>query len=118
MLEFAGSPKPYARVYEYDLGEPLPEEHNKYAAVTCFGSLGPGYAPPRCMDEFIRITKPGGYIIFNTRAETYPKQELKEKVDGLTNAGAWKLVDLSPIFRSYYFIEPDVKSQVYVFQVA
>ncbi len=78
MLKFAGSPKPYSRVYEHDLGEPLPEEDNSYAAVTCFGSLGPGHAPARCMDEFVRIAKPGGYIIFNTRAETYPEQELKK----------------------------------------
>jgi SAM-dependent methyltransferase len=118
MLEFAGTPKPYSRVYEHDLGETLPEEDNQYAAVTCFGSLGPGHAPPRCMDEFIRIAKPGGYIIFNTRAETYPKQELKEKVDALTHACVWTLVDKSPIFRSYYFIEPEITSQVYVFQVA
>ncbi|SLN73114.1 ubiquinone/menaquinone biosynthesis methyltransferase [Roseovarius albus] len=118
MLNFAGSPKPYTRVYEHDLGEPLPEEDNKFAAVTCFGSLGPGHAPPKCMDEFVRITKPGGHVIFNTRAETYSEQELKQKVDDLMNTGAWTLVDQSPIFRSYYFIEPDVTSQVYVFQVA
>lgn len=117
MLRFAGSPKPYARIYEHDLGEPLPEADDSYAAVTCFGSLGPGHAPPRCMHEFVRITRPGGHIIFNTRAETYPKQELRETVDALTDADAWKLVDQSPIFRSYYFIEPDVTSQVYVFQV-
>ena len=117
MLELAGTPKPYVRVYEHDLGEPLPEEDKKYAAVTCFGSLGPGHAPPRCLDEFVRITKTGGHVIFNTRAETYPEQELKEKVDSLTGAGIWTLVDQSPIFRSYYFIEPEVTSQVYVFQV-
>ena len=118
MLKFAGSPKPYSRVYEHDLGEPLPEEDNSFAAVTCFGSLGPGHAPARCMDEFVRIAKSGGFIIFNTRAETYPEQELKEKVDALTKSGAWVLVDQSPIFRSYYFIEPDVTSQVYVYRVA
>ncbi len=118
MLKYAGSPKPYERLYEHDLGDILPEENNTFTAVTCFGSLGPGHAPPSCMDEFVRITRPGGHIIFNTRAETYGEQELKQKVDALTKAGAWELVDQSPVFCSYYFIEPDVTSQVYVFKVA
>jgi SAM-dependent methyltransferase len=117
MLEYAKPQKSYQRLYEHDLGEVLPESDNSFAAVTCFGSLGPGHAPPKCMDEFVRITKPGGHIIFNTRAETYPEQELKQKVDELTKAGAWELVDQSPIFRSYYLIEPDVTSQVHVYKV-
>ena len=118
MLKYAGLPKSYERLYEHDLGDDLPEENNSFAAVTCFGSLGPGHAPPSCMDEFIRITRPGGHIIFNTRAETYPEQKLKQKVDALSESGAWELADQSPVFRSYYFIEPDVTSQVYVFKVA
>ena len=117
MLEYAKLQKAYKRLYEHDLGDVLPEADNSFAAVTCFGSLGPGHAPPKCMDEFVRITQPGGHIIFNTRAETYPEQELKKKDDGLTQAGAWELVDQSPVFRSYYLIEPDVTSQVYVYEV-
>ncbi len=117
MLKFAKTLTSYERLYEHDLGDRLPEEDNSFAAVTCFGSLGPGHAPPRCMEEFIRITRPGGHIIFNTRAETYLKQELKQKVEALSTSGAWETVDQSPIFRSYYFIEPEVTSQVYVFKV-
>jgi SAM-dependent methyltransferase len=118
MLELAGTLSAYQRLYEHDLGNCLPEEDNSYGAVTCFGSLGPGHAPPSCMDEFIRITRPGGHIIFNTRAETYPDQPLKEKVEELSALGLWNEVDRSPVFRSYYFIEPDVTAQVYVFKVS
>ena len=100
------------------MGERLPENDGAFAAVTCFGSLGPGHAPASCLDEFIRITRSGGHVIFNTRAETYPEQDLKTKIDELSASGARKLVDQTPIFRSYYLIEPDVTSQVYVFQVS
>ena len=91
MLQYVGTPKPYRNVYEHDLGHVLPEKDNSFAAVTCFGSLGPGHAPAKCMDEFIRITQPGGYVVFNTRAETYPEQELKQKVDNLTEKGAYQI---------------------------
>lgn len=117
MLDFAAPTRSYERLYEHDLGKRLPEEDNAFAAVTCFGSLGPGHAPPSCMDEFIRIAKPGGHIIFSTRAETYPEQDLKQKVEALSKSNAWKLVDQSSVFRTYYFIEPGITSQVYVFEV-
>ncbi len=118
MLKYAGDVAAYHKLYEHDLGERLPEDDGSFAAVTCFGSLGPGHAPASCLDEFIRITRSGGHVIFNTRAETYPEQDLKSKVEELSASGAWKLVDQTPVFRSYYLIEPDVTSQVYVFQVS
>jgi len=79
--------------------------------------VAPGHAPAKCMDEFVRITRSGGHIIFNIRAETYPEQELKQAVDAFSETGAWKMVDQSLIFRSYDFIEPDVTSKAHVFKV-
>jgi SAM-dependent methyltransferase len=108
----------YQRLYEHDLNNPLPETDSMYNALVCFGSLGLGHAPASCLDEFIRVTRSGGHIVFNIRAETYAKQELKGKVESLTTSGAWNLVDQSPIFQSYYLVEPDVTAQVFVFQVA
>ena len=117
MLKVARKVAAYKRLYEHDLGNPLPEENDIYNAVVCFGSLGPGHAPANCLDEFVRITRLGGHVVFNTRAETYAEQDLKQKVDGLSAKQRWTLVEKSPIFRSYYLVEPDVTSQVFVFQV-
>ncbi len=118
MLQSAEELNAYQRLYEHDLGNPLPEADNTYDAVVCFGSLGPGHAPASCLDEFVRVTRSGGHIIFNTRAETYPGQDLRVKVEELEATKKWVLVDQSPIFRSYYLVEPDVTSQIYVFQVS
>ena len=104
MLRTAETHTAYQRLYEHDLGNPIPESDNSFSAVVCFGSLGPGHAPADCLDEFIRITRKGGHVIFNIRAETYDSQELKGKVDDLTAKGMWVLVDQSPIFRSYYLV--------------
>ena len=118
MLKSADALTAYRRLYEHDLGNPLPEADDTYDAVVCFGSLGPGHAPAGCLDEFVRVTRSGGHIVFNIRAETYAHQDLKEKVGNLEATGKWVLVDQSPIFRSYYLVEPDVTSQVFVFQVS
>jgi SAM-dependent methyltransferase len=117
MLELADTLSVYQNLYEHDLANPLPEADNTYNAVICFGSLGPGHAPADCLDEFVRVTRSGGHVVFNTRAETYAKQDLKNKVEEIEATGKWLLAERSPIFRSYYLVEPDVTSQVYVFKV-
>ncbi|MBS9716936.1 class I SAM-dependent DNA methyltransferase [Pseudohalocynthiibacter aestuariivivens] len=83
MLKFAERLETYNLLYEQDLGRPIPEADNSFAAVTCFGSLGPGHAPPDCLDEFIRVTRPGGHVIFNVRPDTYEEQGLRAKIDDL-----------------------------------
>ena len=118
MLKAAKALCAYNHLYEHDLSDPLPERDNTYSAVVCFGSLGPGHAPASCMEEFIRVTQAGGHIVFNTRAETFERQALKSKVEELTLAGRWHLVEQSPVFQSYYLTEPEVTSQVFVFKVA
>ena len=50
MLKLAERLAIYDRLYEQDLGQPIPETDNSFAAVTCFGSLGPGHAPAACLD--------------------------------------------------------------------
>lgn len=107
----------YQRLYEHDLGQSLPEQDDSFSAVLCFGSLGPGHAPASCLDEFVRVTRAGGHIVFNTRAETYPKQDLRHKVDSLSEAGLWTAVDQSSAFRTFHLTEPELTSQVFVFKV-
>ena len=117
MLERAKSIGSYEKLYELDLNDEIPEEDNFYDVTTCFGSLGPGHAPADCLDEFIRITKPGGKVIFNVRGDTYAEQPLKKKIDSISASDSWILADMSKVFRSYYLIDPEVTSQVFVFEV-
>ncbi|MEM7561534.1 MAG: class I SAM-dependent methyltransferase [Pseudomonadota bacterium] len=117
MLERAKRLGCYKKLYQCDLGQEIPEPDSAYDVTTCFGSLGPGHAPADCLDEFVRITRPGGKIIFNVRADTYAEQPLKRKVESISDAKLWKLIDSSSVFRSYYLIEPEVTSRILVFEV-
>ena len=117
MLKFAERLETYNLLYEQDLGRPIPEADNSFAAVTCFGSLGPGHAPPDCLDEFIRVTRPGGYVIFNVRPDTYEEQGLRAKIDDLLAGPTVQEVGRSPNFRPYLLSEPELGAQIFVFQV-
>jgi len=117
MLELAERLKTYNRLYEQDLGQPIPEDDNSFSAVTCFGSLGPGHAPPDCLDEFIRVTRPGGHVIFNVRPDTYEEQGLQAKIDNLLMGSTVREVDRSPDFRPYLLSEPELGAQIFVLKV-
>jgi len=117
MLKLAKRLETYDHLYEQNLGRPIPEADNSFAAVTCFGSLGPGHAPPDCLDEFIRVTHPGGHVIFNVRPDTYEEQGLRAKIDDLLAGPTVREVGRSPNFRPYLLSEPELGAQIFVFQV-
>jgi ubiquinone/menaquinone biosynthesis C-methylase UbiE len=118
MLKLAERLAIYDRLYEQDLGQPIPETDNSFAAVTCFGSLGPGHAPAACLDEFIRVTRIGGHVIFNVRPDTYEEQGLKAKIDALLAGPIVREVEHSPNFRPYLLSEPELGAKIFVLEVA
>lgn len=117
MIERAAHLQSYDRLFEHDLGRPIPEADNTFAAVTCFGSLGPGHAPCDCLDEFIRVTRQGGHVIFNVRPDTYEEQGLKNKINNLVAELKVSEVEHSIEFRPYLLAEPELGAQIFVLEV-
>ncbi|GFR95826.1 Williams-Beuren syndrome chromosomal region 27 protein [Elysia marginata] len=62
----------YTKVMNQPIGLDLPLDvpDNYYDAVCTVGAFGPGAIPPSAYPEFIRVTKPGGYIL-NVMREEY-----------------------------------------------
>lgn len=118
MIKHAENLGSYKRLYEHDLGQPIPEDDNTFCAVTCFGSLGPGHAPPECLDEFIRVARPGGFVIFNVRPDTYDEQGLRKKIDDLVSGTSVREIERSADFRPYLLAEPELGAKIFVLEVA
>ncbi|MBW2631776.1 MAG: hypothetical protein JRC90_08455 [Deltaproteobacteria bacterium] len=76
-----------------------------------------GHAPASSFDELIRITRPGGYIVFSLRPDVYRDSGFKEKQDALESEGKWKPVETSEEFQTMPKGEPDVCHQVWVYQI-
>jgi len=117
MLEEAQNKNVYKEFHQMVMGEPLDFKTDSFDAVISVGVLTVGHAPASSFDELIRITKPGGYIVFSLRPDVYRDSGFKEKQDNLEAAEKWKLVEVSEEFQPLPKGEPDVYHQVWVYQV-
>ena len=75
-----------------------------------------GHAPARSLDELVRITKPGGFVIFTLRPDLYEDAGFREIREELEAAGRWKLVKLGEPLQALPKGEPDVFHQLWVFK--
>lgn len=115
MLEVAGTRGVYAKLTAQELGKPLDEPDGRFAGACCFGSFGPGHAPPETLDELVRVVRPGGPIAFNVVAGTYVDQGFEAKMAALSEQGLWRETERTPRFRPFLLGEPDLFGIAFVF---
>ncbi|UCG54422.1 MAG: class I SAM-dependent methyltransferase, partial [Dehalococcoidia bacterium] len=79
MLEEAEKKNVYREFHQMVMGETLGFATDSFDAVVSTGVLTTGHAPPGSFDELVRITSPGGHIIFTLRTDVYEEKGYKEK---------------------------------------
>ena len=92
MLDVANDRRCYDEIKVVDLNKkPLPYSDNEFDVVTCTGTMT--YINPNSgvLDEYIRITKPGGLICYTNRTDKL--KDWKEAELKLEDKGLWKLQD-------------------------
>jgi MFS family permease len=106
----------YGELREGRLGEELDYETGAYDGVVAAGVLTAGHAPATCLDELVRITRPGGHVIFTLRSDQrLPGYD--EKIAELSNAGRWETVERGDEFQALPTGEPNVLVRVWAFRV-
>ena len=116
MLAEAGRKCVYRSLVEARLGEHLPYEAATYDAVVSSGVLTTGHAPASSLDELVRVTQPGGHVVFTLRADRTPPG-YDAKLTGLVEAGRWELVERGDAFQAMPTSEPDVLVRVWAFRI-
>ncbi|PZC46341.1 MAG: SAM-dependent methyltransferase [Chloroflexi bacterium] len=96
MLQSAREKGVYRDVHRMVLGEVLDFEDGTFDAVTSVGIFTMAHAPASSFDELIRVTKPGGYIVFTLSEEAYEKAGFKEKLASLESDWKWSRVEMQP----------------------
>jgi SAM-dependent methyltransferase len=118
MLAVARAKGVYVGLKNQTLGERLDFPDDSFAAVVSAGVLTAGHAPPSCLDELIRITRPGGHLIFTISLRVYEKGGFRPKLDALSGAGRWRAVEATPTWSPLPLAPFEAaRSRAYVFEV-
>jgi len=117
MLAEARKKSCYTALHQQDLGGVLSFADGTFDAVVSVGVFLRSHAPSSSFDELIRITRPGGFIVFTLRPEFYNASDFKERLAALTTAGRWRWVETGDPFNPGFREFPDINLQVWVYQV-
>ena len=107
----------YTALHRQALGEPLDLPTAEYDAVIAIGVFARAHAPSHSLLELIRVTKPGGYVVFTLRPEFMMGTDFKDTLEGLTASGRWRLIETTEPFDGRYKVFPGINLQVWVYQV-
>jgi hydroxymethylglutaryl-CoA lyase len=94
MSEIAKTRHCYDSLVEMNLNkklDPIEWQDNSIDMVSCVGTMT--YVEPNgpCLDEFVRIVKPGGYIVYTNRTDRL--KDFRAKETELRDDGKWKLLE-------------------------
>ena len=117
MLEEARRKQVYTEFQQMVLGERLGFESDHFDGVICVGVFTLGHAPASAFDELVRITKPGGFMVFSLRTDIYAEGGFKEKQEELESAGRWSLREATEPFQPLPKGEPEVYHQIWAYEV-
>ena len=116
MLDEARNKNAYAELHQMVLGETLDFDSGLFEGVISVGVFTLGHAPASAFDELIRVTKPGGYVVFSLRTDVYEEGGFKEKQQKLEAQGKWKLVEVTEPFQPLPKGEPEVFHQIWAYR--
>jgi SAM-dependent methyltransferase len=110
----------YREVHRGVLGEPLTFAGGAFAAVVAAGVFTEGHAPPGSFDELLRVTRPGGRLIFTLATPALEQGGFRDKLHALEAEGRWRPVEATALFRGVPASEiyRDHTARVLVFEAA
>lgn len=115
MLARAADRGCYVKLAEMVLGEPLDFPDGHFRAVVASGVFNQAHGPAAAFDELVRITRPGGHLIFSVRDDTAESEGFLAKFAALEAAGRWRLIERSPSFAPYYEAQ-ELVSRILVYE--
>ncbi len=117
MLDEARKKGVYSPFHRMALGERLDFPSDAFDAVICVGVLTLGHAPANCLYELVRVTRPGGHVVFTMRPDVYENNGFEQIQDELVSAGRWTLEEVTEGSPALPKSEPDVLFQVWAYRV-
>ena len=104
----------YQKLLNVDLNKQIELNNNVYDSVMCVGTFTFGHVKPDALDEFVRITKPGGLICFTINEGIYADYGFDKKILDLKMNKKWEEIEF---FKSDYIASKDVNAWLGLYKV-
>ena len=104
----------YKKLSKLDLNKEIPEADNTYDSVLCVGTFTFGHVKNNALDEFLRITKSGGYIGFTINEGIFKKYSFDTKIEEFKNKELWEEKDF---FKSDYIASKNVNAWLGIYKI-
>ena len=117
MLAVAERKGIYVERRQMRLGEPLDFPDHAFAAVLCCGTITPKHAPAHSFDELVRVTKPGGLIVFSLRDDEGQEPAYPDKLKSLERERRWRAVFKTGNFVGMPNDDLQISHRIYVYEV-
>lgn len=115
MLEVATGKGVYGSLDRIDLSTTLPYDNNSFDCVVTVGI--PMIIPGTCMQEFTRIVRPGGKIVYSSGETQFTKAGFDTVIATLTDEGKLDdLIDPEP-YQAFLHVNTDVVFMAAVWEV-
>jgi SAM-dependent methyltransferase len=101
--------------------QPFPIKQDAFDAITCVGILTYIEDPYLLFEEFCRIVRPGGHIVFTHRKDFMKPHGFPEILEALEDKGHWKNLLTSepePYLPNNESFADEVKVIYFIFQTA
>jgi SAM-dependent methyltransferase len=98
MLAIARERTVYAQLSQGILGESLDFKTASMDCIVSTGTFTTGHAPASAFDELVRITKPGGYLIFTVGTVVWDEAGFAAKLAALETSGHLTETETTPIY--------------------
>ena len=118
MLDEARKTGAYEGFDRMVLGEPLGYETAGFDSTISIGTFSLGHAPASGLDELVRVTKPGGYIVYSVRADVYVENGFQAKHEELVAAGKISIADGTEPEHLLPKGEPELEHRFWVLRVS
>lgn len=115
MLARAREKGHYQSLTHQFLGEKLDYADDRFMAVVATGVFTQGHAPVEGFEELVRVTRPGGLIVFSI-SRVKLDQDFPPLRERLESEGLWEFVDSSAKYNSTPLTDTMI-AQVYAFGV-
>ena len=104
----------YQKLFKIDLNKRIELSDNLYDRVMCVGTFTFGHVKSDALNEFIRITKPGGLICFTINEGIYEEYGFDKKILDLKENNNWEELEF---FKSDYIASKDVNAWLGLYKV-